>query len=99
MKLIIDIPDHTYEEYMTMKKNNIQPYFPEGERIVSGVPIPDNISNGELFDILFDVNIEHNYMQSVGVRLNDSNYVEFNASWWDAKYEGSERLCQKFQTE
>ena len=89
MKLIIDIPKGEYDKICTtmMHTSSGNPNFYFESKIANGIPIPDNATNGDMIKTVFNVNVEDDFCQSIGIKLNDSNYVQFNKGWWNAPYQ------------
>jgi len=50
------------------------------------IEIPNGATNGDMIMAMFDVKVEDDFCKSIGIKLNDSNYVQFNKDWWNALY-------------
>ena len=101
MKIVIDIDENVYTRLFD---NGIQ----DNEIVVDdvcemaralrlGTPIPDNATNGEVLQKLFNVTIDthHTYMRNdnfIDVVIPIKEYHVFHAlfskEWFNAKYEG-----------
>lgn len=55
---------------------------------VNAIPISEGATNGDIIKAMFDVKVEDDFCKSIGIKLNDSNYVQFNKDWWNAPYKG-----------
>lgn len=55
-------------------------------KIADAIPIPNNATKGEMMQAMFDVEIVDDFAFSYGVKLNGSNYVQFNKDWWNSPY-------------
>ena len=54
MKLIIDIPEETYNDIQSRDwKNGELIFSEEWKAIYNGTPIPDNATNGDVMKIIF----------------------------------------------
>jgi hypothetical protein len=58
----------------------------EGKHYERAIFIPDGATNGDMIMAMFDVKVEDDFCKSIGIKLNDSNYVQFNKDWWNALY-------------
>lgn len=54
--------------------------------IHNAIVIPKGATNGDMVMAMFSVEIIDDFCRSFGVRLNDSNYIQFNKDWWYAPY-------------
>lgn len=83
MQIVIKIPKRVYD--YILKTNNIvnSDRLEVTEAIVSGTPIPDNATNGDVIKAMFP-NIKVNV--SGGVVRSD-RYTQFDLSWWNAPYQ------------
>ena len=89
MKLMIDIPDSTYETIMARDWKNAGWLFSEELKAIhDGTPIPDNATNGDVI---------HGLYMPYGYVVND-DYDEvvisaegvdmrFSKTWWNAPYQ------------
>lgn len=50
------------------------------------IELPENPTNGDMVKAIFNVEVVDDFCKSVGIKLNDSNYVQFNKDWWNAPY-------------
>lgn len=50
------------------------------------IEIPNNATNGDVIMALFDIEIVDDFAFSYGIKINNSNYVQFNKDWWNAPY-------------
>jgi len=50
------------------------------------IEIPDGATNEDVIRIMFDVKVEDDFCKSIGIKLNNSNYVQFNKDWLNAPY-------------
>ncbi len=58
---------------------------------LNAIVIPENVTNGDMVKAMFDVEIVDDFYQSVGIKLNGSNYyIQFNKDWWNASYKGAQ---------
>ena len=78
MQIVIDIPE-------AWEKCNIR--FIK-ECIKNGTPLPKNPTNGDMLKTMFNIEVVDDFYQSVGIKLNRSNYIQFNKDWWNAPYKG-----------
>lgn len=87
MKLIIDIPEEVY------KLGALGLYFDcysmrLHDTILSGTPIPEKATNGEVLKIMFKPN---------RITRTDDNTVhmeyDFTPDWWDAPYQKGGKGC------
>ena len=53
---------------------------------VNAIEIPKNATNGDVIEAMFSVETIDDFCHSFGVRLNNSNYIQFNKNWWNAPY-------------
>lgn len=92
MKLIIDIPEDSYERVMNPDKfyRDI-----DGEKIrwavYKATPIPDNVTNGDVIKAIFDTTEEHFYDEDRMVDVYGLDRTDdpstFYADWWNAPYQ------------
>lgn len=52
---------------------------------------PDGATNGDMIKAMFSVETVDDFCRSFGVRLNNSNYIQFNKDWWNAPYKRGEK--------
>ena len=83
MQIVIDIPEEDYNFIMQMDKHH---HNLEQRLIYNGTPLPENPTNGGMIMAMFNVKIVDDFYKSVGIKLNDSNYIQFNKDWWNAPY-------------
>lgn len=83
MQIIIDISEKDYEVMKASVNKSASDY-----RILEGTPLSENPTNGDVIKAMFNVEIVDDFYQSVGIKLNDSNYIQFNKDWWNAPYKG-----------
>ena len=50
------------------------------------------ITNGDIIKAVFSVETIDDFCHSFGVRLNNSNYIQFNKDWWNAPYRREENV-------
>ena len=81
VKYIIDKSDLTEllrgEVLAIQQKGNIRGFC---------VEIAGNFTNGDVIKAMFNIEIVDDFTSSYGVKLTDSNYVQFNKDWWNAPY-------------
>ena len=53
------------------------------------IELPEKPTNGDVIKVIFNVEHVDDFYQSVGIKLIDSNYIQFNKDWWNAPYKGS----------
>ena len=79
MKLIIDIPELTYDRLLN--EQHI-PNMDYEYLIIHGTPIPDNATNGQVIQTLF----KPNRVERTGDYVIVENY-DFNEEWWNSPYQ------------
>ena len=92
MKLVIDIPDYTYEELRGCKG-----VITIGEAIVitqaikNGTPLPQNPTNGDIIKAMFP-NVEVKEKNNVyEIYFGVGTCIQhFNHQWWNAPYKRGE---------
>lgn len=91
MKLIIDIPEDSYERVMNPDKfyRDI-----DGEKIrwavYKATPIPDNATNGDVIKAMFDVEEYHLKTEPDDVFLRfkgEERTIWFSLDFWNAPYQ------------
>ena len=50
-------------------------------KLIDAIPISEGATNGDIIKAMFDVKVEDDFCKSIGIKLNDSNYVQFNKDW------------------
>ena len=95
MKLVIEIPDYTYESL-----RDCEGTITIGESIVitkairNGTPLPNNPTNGDMIKALFDTKIKdiEIYLTKVYVFIHfkDGNSMRVWKDWWNAPYKRGE---------
>ena len=70
MKIIIDIPDKDYEK---LKDGHIP--FSILDVMQNGTPIPDNATNGDVINTMFDAET------AADIQINSTEH------WWNAPYQ------------
>ena len=87
MQIVIDIDDGLARY---IRNDNSVPKKSDYELLVNaiyrGTPLPENPTNGGMIMAMFNVKIVDDFYKSVGIKLNDSNYIQFNKDWWNAPY-------------
>ena len=61
---------------------------------IEQLPIPNNATNGDIIKAMFDIEIVDDFAFSYGIKLTDSNYVQFNKDWWNAPYKAESEGCE-----
>lgn len=67
-------------------------------KIADAIPIPEGATKGEMMQAMFDVEIVDEFAFSYGVKLSNSNYVQFNKDWWDSPYKPKQTLAYADQS-
>ena len=84
MKVIIDIPQETY--------NFLNKYGTDGgiveDAVIDGIPISDNVTNGDIIKAIFPNGDLHDYDYYDGYVIYKLNYrdFKFDKDWWNAPY-------------
>lgn len=84
IELVIKIPKETYEK----AKKGAFNCTVINKAILDGVFITERqeANNGDMIKAMFDVQTVDDFTCTIGVKMNKSNYVQFNKSWWNAPY-------------
>lgn len=61
------------------------------EEAKTTIEIPNNATNGDMIEAMFSVETIDDFCHSFGVRLNNSNYIQFNKNWWNAPYKKGDK--------
>ena len=88
MKLIINIPEEVY------KLGTLGLYFDcysmkLHDTILSGTPIPDNATNGEVVQTMFPYAEYNTYVDVVDrIAMADKDFeIHFDEDWWNSPYQ------------
>ena len=86
MKLIINIPEETYD-FIKRTGYHAQSLY---EAIKNGIPIPDNATNGDVIKAMFPNGKYNEYFADVEMKTeeNDTRFKSvFDRDWWDEPYQ------------
>lgn len=88
MKLIIDIPEEKYKEIITYKEGCFKLGYFE-TIIANGTPIPDNATNGDIMNAMFDiVEDKHQDKGTINLYFFDLDIaIVVSLDWWNAPYQ------------
>lgn len=81
MKLIIDIPKIWYDSIMNERSDVLNAEF-----IKNGIPLPEDVSNGDMIQAVFpNGDLHDSYEHHV---IYEVNYADcrYNKDWWNAPY-------------
>ena len=95
MKLMIDIPDSTYEAIMARDWKNAGWLFSEELKAIhDGTPIPDNATNGDMIKALFpnfQINEEWKATRHFELSTDCTEITGIATSdWWNSPYKRGE---------
>ena len=59
--------------------------------VKNGIPLPDNLTNGDMIKTMFPKTLKSNYIDSNNkcTLYIDDNELEVDVDWWNAPYERS----------
>ena len=63
--------------------------LPKGHGVLT---IPENPTNGDMVKALFGVDVVDDFNYTLGVKLNNSNYIQINKDWWNAPYNADKEV-------
>ena len=89
MKLIIDIPEDDLDAIKYLKTKG---WASRHELLIlNGTPIPDNATNGDMINAMFDITGEYFYDEDRMVDVYGLDRTDepstFYADWWNAQYQ------------
>ena len=93
IELVIKIPE---EQYNTIKSDLYNTFSAEMKiwglgAIRNGIPIPDNVTNGNIIKMIFDTTEEHFYDEDRMVDVYGLDRTDepstFYADWWNSPYQ------------
>ena len=92
-KLIETIND-IWDGYMTSEQFSPDRFeaLVDDTPTVNAIVIPEGATNLDILNLFFDVEVIDEFAASLGIHLNDSNYVQFHKFWLNLPY-GDERYC------
>jgi len=89
MKIVIDIPKYVYDATKTI--GNVIDADNEivAEAIANGTPIPDNVTNGDIMNLMFDiVEDKHPDKGTINLYFFDLDIaIVVSLAWWNAPYQ------------
>ena len=90
MKLMIDIPDSTYEAIMARDWKNAGWLFSEELKAIhDGTPIPENATNGDVIKALFPRIKTKKFSTFLRV-IEGEEYIPMTYDWWNSPYKRGE---------